>query len=132
VIGDRLAVPLLGGWTVFLWASRIRNVLIADELSAGGQTWRIVVALVFLVLGGAVLWAWHDRRDEPVRSKWALGTLCVWTVGFWIVRGGGIIVDDHTLGFTLIHTVLMILSIGLAGWAWPRRIPAPTVLDTTV
>jgi hypothetical protein len=40
--------------------------------------------------------------------------LIIWTVGFWLVRGIGIMVDDHTLGFTVVHTVLMVISIGLA------------------
>ena len=130
--GERLAVPLLAGWTVFLWLSRIRNVLADDDLSTVEQMWRMVVAVGFIALGGYALWAWIRRRDRPRRLAVSLGILCVWTVAFWIVRGGGIILDDHTLGFTLIHTALMIVSIGLAAWAWPRRVTHAESLDTAV
>ena len=32
---DRLAVPVLVGWTFFVWLSRVRNVVSNDELSTG-------------------------------------------------------------------------------------------------
>ena len=117
----RWAVPALVGWTVFLWLSRLRNVFADDDLSSGGRTWRVIVVVVFVGLAAVVAWAWRRRRIDPGRARRALVVLCAWTVGFWIVRGVGIIVDDHTLGFTVIHTVLMIVSIGLAAWAWSRQ-----------
>ena len=52
-------------------------------------------------------------------------SLPIRSVGFWFVRGVGIIADDHTLGFTVVHTVLMVVSIGLAGWAWVVRPVGP-------
>lgn len=97
-------------WTVVVWVSRFRNVLADDDLSAAGTTWRIVVVVVFVALAG---WVLIDGRR--------LVFLVVWTVGFWLVRGIGIIIDDHDLGFTLVHTVLMVLSIGIAAWAWLAR-----------
>ena len=47
--------------------------------------------------------------------------LVVWTVGFWLVRGGGILLDDHDAAFTVIHTALMVVSIVLAMWVWRTR-----------
>ena len=39
-----------------------------------------------------------------------------WTVLVWTVRGGGILLDDHEVGFKVVHTVLAVCSIGLAVW----------------
>ena len=54
-------------------------------------------------------------------TRRVLGAFALWTGGYWLVRGTQIILADHSLGFTLVHTVLMVVSIGLAGWAWVRR-----------
>lgn len=112
-IRDRLPpTPLLVlvGWTVFLWISRLRNVLADDDLTAFGTAWRIGVVVVFVVLA---VFAAGGRL---------VGVLIAWTVGYWLVRGGGILLDDdHDAGFKAIHTVLMVVSIGLAMWAWRTR-----------
>ena len=125
-------MPALVGWTVFLWLSRLRNVFADDDLSSAGRTWRVIVVIVFVALAGLTAWTWRRRDIAPDRAHTTLLILCSWTVAFWIVRGGGIIVDDHTLGFTVIHTVLMIVSIGLAAWAWPRRAARAAMRPDTV
>lgn len=96
-------------WTVLLWLSRLRNVVRDDDLGAGGTTWRVVVVVVFV---GSALFAASGRF-----VTW----LVVWTVGFWVVRGGGILIDDHDLAFTVVHTALMVVSIALAMWVWHTR-----------
>ena len=103
------ALTVLVAWTVFLWISRLRNVVGNDELDAWGQTWRIGVVIVFVTL--AILAA----------SGRAVGVLVWWTVGFWIVRGGGILLDDHDAAFKVVHTALMVVSIGAAMWVWQTR-----------
>lgn len=120
----RVPVFVLVGWTLLLWASRLRNVLGNDELSNTGTAWRVGVVVLFVVLALVVADAWrrsHDRR----RRITAVRVLGGWTIGFWIVRGGGIILDDHDLAFTLVHSVLMAVSIAVAAWAWPRRAMVP-------
>jgi hypothetical protein len=129
VTADRLAVPVFVGWTLFVWVSRVRNVLTNDDLSTGDQTWRLAVVVVFVALAALTFWSWTSRAERPDRARSTLGVFCVWTVAFWIVRGGGIILDDHTLGFTIVHTVLMAVSIGLAGWAWSRQSDRAAVLN---
>lgn len=115
----RAWAPLLA-WTVFVWVSRVRNVWRDEELTTNGQLLRTGYAAVFLVLAGA---AWLVLRRAP-RSRPVAGVdrrllvaFLAWTVGFWLVRGIGIIVDDHDTGFTVVHTVLMAVSIALAGIA---------------
>ena len=113
----RLPVAALLVWTVLVWTSRIRNVLADDDLSTAGRTWRLAAAVAFVVLGLATAIEWRrGGRFVPV-----LAALVGWTVVWWSVRGVGIIVDDHDVGFTVVHTVLMVVSIGLAMWAWVRR-----------
>ena len=116
---NRLAVPLLLGWTFFVWISRIRNILDDDDLSGAGRAWRLGAAALFVVLAAVVLVA---RRRRSPRATALLAGLVVWTIGWWAIRGIGILVDgNHDAGFKLVHTILMIVSIALAMWAWTRR-----------
>ena len=80
------------GWTVFVWAGRIRN---------GGS---VLLALSFLVLAALVLW----------RRRLFLTALAVWTIGVWAVRTPYILVHDHPAGFKAVHTVLAVVSVALA------------------
>jgi hypothetical protein len=83
------------GWTVFVWAGRIRN---------GGS---IVLAAAFLVLAALATWR---------RRPW-LAVLVGWTVAVWAVRTPMILAADHPAGFKVVHTVLAAASIGLAAVA---------------
>ena len=80
------------GWTVFVWAGRIRN---------GGS---LLLALSFLVLAGLALW-----RRRPF-----LTVLAVWTIGVWAVRTPFILAHDHPADFKAVHCVLAVVSVALA------------------
>ena len=80
------------GWTVFVWAGRIRN---------GGS---VLLAASFLVLAAVALWQ---------RGRWVTA-LVVWTIGVWVVRTPYILVHDHPVAFKVLHTVLAAVSIALA------------------
>ena len=103
-------------WTAVVWVGRLRNVVGDDELTAVDRTWRLIVAIVFVVLGALVatlpLGLWHRR---PLGSTRLVAVFCVWTIVFWTVRGGGLLFGDHDVGFKVVHTVLALASIGLAG-----------------
>lgn len=98
----------------------MRNVAADDDLSRTGHAWRIVVAVVFVVGAAVTLWAWSRRAARADLARRSTRVLCAWTVGFWAVRGTGIALDDHEAGFVAVHAALMVVSIGLALWAWPR------------
>ena len=116
---NRLAFPLLLGWTFLVWISRIRNILEDDGLDGTGRAWRLGAAALFVVLAAVVLVA---RMRRSPRATAVLAALVVWTIGWWAIRGIGILVDgNHDAGFKLVHTILMIVSIALAMWAWTRR-----------
>ncbi len=105
-------VWILVVWTFLVWTSRVRNILLADELDGTGRTIRVAIAVSFVIL--AVGTAVGLLRKRPDR-RWLLA-LVVWTVVVWIVRGGGILLDDHEVGFKVVHTALAVVSIGLAWW----------------
>lgn len=108
-------VWVLIGWTVLLWLSRLRNVLNNDELTTSGRGWRVAVVVVFVVL--ATLAAYGVRRNYPK----LVVVLVVWTIGYWLVRGIGILINgDYSVGFKAIHTVLMAISLILA-WLTSRQ-----------
>ena len=60
-------------WTAVVWVGRIRNVVGDDELTAGARTWRLVVAIVFLMLAALVatlpLGLWQDRKSTRLNSS---------------------------------------------------------------
>ena len=115
----RLPVLAFLAWTLFVWVGRIRNVFVDDDLSGVGFAWRLGAAVVFVALAVVVFVA---RLRGSRRARLLLATLVVWTIGWWTVRGVGILLDpNHEVGFKVVHTVLMIVSIGLAMWAWKRR-----------
>ncbi len=111
---------LLAVWTVLVWTTRIRNIWTDDELTTNGQLWRTALAGVFTVfaLGTVVLWR---RRGDA--AGW-VRAFAVWTIGVWAVRAVQIGLADHGVAFKAVHTVLAIVSTGLALWA-DRQANAP-------
>ncbi len=115
---NRVPTLTLVAWTLFVWATRVNNIIGDDELVGSERAWRLGVAVLFVVFALVLLGA---RRFAPDRVTMVLAPFVVFSVGYWLVRGTGIILDDHELGFTIVHTILMAVSIGLAMWAWTRR-----------
>jgi hypothetical protein len=111
----KLVAPLVA-WTWFLWGSRIRNISGNETLSGTGQFVRILIAIVFLAFGFVIAVRMWQRRSDTFTpaDRTLLMVFVVWSVGFWLARGIGIIVDDHTVAFIAVHTVLMVISIALA------------------
>ena len=100
-LGAVRAAVVLVAWTVFVWAGRIRN---------GGS---VLLAASFLVLAALVLVSLRRRAWRP----YTVGALVVWTIAVWAIRTPMILVHDHPAGFKVVHTVLAVVSIGLAVWA---------------
>lgn len=102
-------VWVLIAWTIFLWISRLRNVVNNDELSSSGRTIRVLVVVVFVTLAVA--------SAVAVRRRWAkvVAVFVGWTVAYWLIRGIGILIDgDYSAGFKVVHTVLMAVSLTLS------------------
>lgn len=117
----RAALWANAAWMAFVWVTRIRNALGDDGLSTGGQVQ--AYGLSALGLGGAAAMAWWARSaceggegaaGVPVPGVRAVAAA---HAGIWLVRGSAIAVGDRAAGFKVVHTVLALVSIALAGWA---------------
>jgi hypothetical protein len=110
----------LAGWTLFVWATRIRNALGDDELSGGEKAWAVGVATAFTLGGLAVLIAALRR----VRLVPAVRVLAAVTAVYWPIRVVQIALADHDAAFVVVHTVLGVVSVALAAWAWAQTTAA--------
>ena len=105
-------------WTAFVWSTRIRNLVGDDEASTFTKVWGTATSLVLLGLAAAVLVALVTRRVWLRPALLALGGV---TVVVWLIRGADIVLDDHGVGFKVVHLVLAVISIALAVATWPRK-----------
>jgi hypothetical protein len=126
------AAVVFVAWTFLVWTTRIANVWRDADLDTGERLGATLLALSFTGLAIVVvvtLW-----RRLPQATVTAVGALAAWTAGVWIVRGAGILVADHDLGFKAVHTVLAVVSILLAALAWreSRRLSRPLPTAATV
>lgn len=116
-------VGVLVGWTLFVWAGRVRNVVSDPSLHGPDRTGPLVLAGSFVVLAVVVAAllvvdrrsAWSHRREA---LGLAVGALAAWTVGVWVVRVTAIALwGGHPVGFVAVHTVLGVVSVVVAAWA---------------
>lgn len=112
---------VLSVWTVVVWTTRIRNIWTDESLSTAAQVGRTALAVVFTVFAAVTIGAWiKGRRDGgsviPCTRLW-IRAFAVWTVGVWAVRAVQIGLADHGTAFKVVHTVLAVVSVGLALWA---------------
>ena len=97
------------GWTFFLWLSRLRNVVNNDEFSSSARSIRIGIVVVFVTLAALAVVTVRRRRPK------VLALFLAWTVGYWLVRGIGILIDgEYSLGFKVAHAALMTVSLTLS------------------
>lgn len=108
---------MLAGWQVFVWGTRIDNVLGDDGLDAGGKAARLALSASFLALAAVAVWAWRSAGGgapvAPAAARW-VRVGAAWTTGVWVVRGVGIALGDHDAAFIAVHLVLAVVSIALA------------------
>lgn len=112
---------VLSAWTLLVWTTRIRNIWTDDSLSTAGQLWRTGLALGFTAFAVVTVGAWVKARRSagaagPFVAVW-VRAFALWTVGVWAVRAVQIGGADHEVGFKVVHTVLAVVSVGLALWA---------------
>jgi hypothetical protein len=103
----------LAAWTVFVWVTRIKN--------ADGAVGPILLSATFLLLAALVL----ATKGHALPTI----TLAGWTVLVWLVRLPMILLAAHGAGFKVVHAVIALVSILLAGACdeafSARRRPAP-------
>jgi FtsH-binding integral membrane protein len=105
-------------WTLLLWTSRIKNILQNSDLTYVAVSVRVLVALIFLVLALLTVRSSLRKKENQV---W-LTTLCLWSLVYWPVRGGLILIDSqYSIGFKTVHTALMTITLGLVAVALPSK-----------
>lgn len=105
--------PLLT-WTFLVWISRVRNVLTDQDLEVAGVAWRLGAAGIFLGLAAAVLGQLISGHQGTQQLKW----LATWSIGFWLVRGAGILIDSNwSFEFKAVHSALMIVTFAMVALA---------------
>jgi len=114
----RTPALVLAGWTLFVWATRIRNALGDDDLSGGGLAIALFTSIGFTALGIAVLVAAWQRRHLTLAVRVLAGVSIV----YWPVRVVQIALADHDLAFVLVHAALGVVSVVLSAWAWSGRV----------
>jgi hypothetical protein len=91
-------------WTLFVWGTRIANIL-----TDGGGAGALAVAVGLTALGLAA-----GASLVGARLPWALPALAVGTVVVWAVRVPLVLAHDHEAGFVVVHLVLAAVSVALA------------------
>jgi hypothetical protein len=107
-------------WTLFVWATRIFNILDDDAMDRPEKVGRVGLALTFSVLAvGLVaalmvpLIAKWDRSLHPVVVPIVTG-LAGWTTGVWLLMSGVVYLEDYrSTGFKVVHWTLAAASIAL-------------------
>jgi hypothetical protein len=94
-------------WTLFVWGTRIVNIL-----TDGGGAGALVVALALTALGLAAA-----ASLAGVRLPWAVPALAVTTIAVWVVRVPLVLAHHHQAGFVVVHLVLAAVSVALAAGA---------------
>lgn len=101
--------------TVFVWAVRVVNVFGDASLSGSARLWRLLVAGCFLAFAGLTVVVLSGRwGGHQLGSTRLVAMFCLWTMAFWAVRSVGILLGDYDAGFTLVHVILALLSVGIA------------------
>jgi hypothetical protein len=108
----------LVAWTLFVWVSRIRLLFGDPEETTTSRITGGGTALLFAVCAVILALALLRRPGQVGRS---LLVFCSASSIYWIVRAGLILGRDHDAGFKVVHSVLALVSIGLAFMAWHRR-----------
>ncbi|MGH9183101.1 MAG: hypothetical protein ACRDZ9_04700 [Acidimicrobiales bacterium] len=110
----------LAAWTVFVWTTRISNILEDSAATGASRALDLAVAGTLAVLGLAVaVVAWRGGRPLGPVPVGVVLALVVATVAVWGVRTPPILADpDHGVGFKAVHAALALVSVALAGGAW--------------
>lgn len=116
-LASRHWLLVLGLWQLFVWGTRIRNVMGDRSLLGLDQVLLVSLSATFVTYGIVALWAWRQLGRTPGRRPGGTPWLVVgaaWTVLVWCVRGTGIVLGDHDVGFVVVHLVLAVVSVALA------------------
>ena len=101
---------------MFVWGTRVRNIAGDDDMGGGEKAFGFLVCALFIGAAIAMLAMLVARRSASLRAL--LPVFAIATAGWWAVRSVIIVLNDHSMGFRIVHIVLGIISSVLAVAAW--------------
>lgn len=117
----RTSVPIgiFLAWTLFVWGGRIRNAVADVALEGAERTATLALSASFVVPALVLAAGWAMRRSRAGAAlRWGTAVLAGWTVAVWVVRAADIaLTSDEGVAFVLVHVVLALISVVLAGAA---------------
>jgi len=111
----------LSAWTLLVWVGRVRNVLADDDLDGFDRTWRLGVAILFVVVAvGILIGLVLGLKNGRVRAATVNLTLGLAAIGsaWWGFRGTQILVGDWETSFKAVHSLLALGTVFLSVMAW--------------
>lgn len=111
----------LSVWSLVVWTTRIGNIWRDEELTVAGQVGRTALAGSFTAFALGALFGVVARRSSARWFDRGVVAFALWTIGVWVVRVVGIAGNGHGVAFVVVHAVLAVVSIGLAGLTFARR-----------
>ena len=100
------SLPALGGWTLFVWVTRLRNLVRGDE-----SAWWFLPAVLFVAGGVLCLVAWRRGREAYAPL---LGAFALLGSAYWVLRAVAVVVSDHAVSFKAVHVVLAAVTVALS------------------
>lgn len=104
-----IAVYAFAVWTVFVWGTRVRNILQAE-----GSALDLGAAVALAALGVAVGVSARKGGLGPVLAVAVVATVVVWAVRVPLM----VLLADHGAAFIAVHVSLAVVSVGLGLAAW--------------
>ena len=135
----RHLVPVIAlvAWTLFVWVGRVRNILDDTALAGWSRTWRLGLALSFVLLAVAVatLGLRHLLAGRggvlpvgagaPPLLTCLTAALAAYGIVVWAIRGTDIALGAHGTAFKVVHSILAVVTIALGAialrWAASHR-----------
>lgn len=103
-------------WTLGIWAGRLRNIVLDDDLSGTGRAFALGVAAGFVLLALALVLTLTGQRSG---QRTIVDLLAGAGILRWTMRGPLVLASDEwSNGFKVVHTVLWITTVVVSVLAW--------------
>ena len=120
----RWPIAVFALWSGYVWLTRIANAWSASsDETATAKAVSTATAVVLLVgaVAAAVILVRARARTFVAAETLLLRTFAGLTIAVWAVRVPLIVLDaGHDVPFKVVHTVLALVSVGLAALTWWR------------
>ena len=103
-------------WTLGIWAGRLRNIVLDDDLSGTGRAFALGVAAGFVLPALALVLTLTGQRSG---QRTIVDLLAGAGILRWTMRGPLVLASDEwSNGFKVVHTVLWITTVVVSVLAW--------------